>query len=119
MSERHDVVVIGAGHNGLVAACYLARAGLDVLVVEAAPVAGGMTSTIEGAIPEAPHHKINVCSVEPGLLRGTDLVSDLDLARYGYREVEVDPFCVHLMPGGESVAFWRDPRRTAEEIRRF
>ena len=113
-----DIIMIGAGHNGLVAACYLARAGLDVTVLEAAPVIGGMTSTL-AAIPEAPGHKINVCAVEPGLLRATDLVADLGLARYGYREVEVDPFCVHLLPDGASVAFWRDPRRTATEISRF
>lgn len=53
-----DVAIIGAGHNGLVAACYLAKAGLRVTVVEASARPGGMTSS--GAfIPEAPGHIIN------------------------------------------------------------
>src|SRR5207302_303496 len=47
LSERRDIVVVGAGHNGLVAACYLAQAGLDVEVVERDTVIGGAVSTVE------------------------------------------------------------------------
>lgn len=119
MSEEVDAVVVGGGHNGMVAACYLARAGLQVTVVEAADSLGGMTSTVRGAIPEAPDHLINLCAVEPALLRATDIVEDLGLARFGFHEIEQNPSHVRFLPDGESIAFWRDPRTTAEEIRRF
>ena len=117
MASTHDAVVIGAGHNGLIAACYLARAGLDVLVVEACPVIGGMTAT-SAAIPSAPQHMINTCSLDyvylnPGIVR------DLELVCHGYRELESEPVNVYLREDGASVAMWKDPRRTADEIRRF
>jgi len=113
-----DVIVVGAGHNGLVAACYLAKAGLDVLVVEAAGRVGGATTTA-ALIPEAPQHLINPCAVDIVLLKASTVVADLELRRFGYREVGVDPAYVGLDPDGASLAFWRDPRRTADEIRRF
>jgi thioredoxin reductase len=67
-----DVVVVGAGHNGLVAACYLAKAGLDVLVVERGRTPGGMTSTNPMA-PEAPDHMINEASIHASLFRTTNI----------------------------------------------
>lgn len=117
-ADTADVIVIGGGHNGLVAACYLARSGLDVLVVEAAGRVGGATTTA-ALIPEAPDHLINPCAVDIVLLRGSGVVDDLQLRRFGYAEVDVDPPYVGVDPEGGSIAFWRDPRRTAEEIRRF
>lgn len=112
-----DVIVVGAGHNGLVAACYLARAGRDVLVVEAADVIGGCTTTAD--IPGAPGYYANPCAFDVIALRISTIGRDLELARHGYREVEVDPCYIALGHGGESLAFWRDPRRTATEIQRF
>ncbi len=113
-----DVVVIGAGHNGLAAAGYLSRAGLDTLVVEASPSVGGMTNTTT-PIPEAPNHRMNLCAVDVVFMRGNTVRRDLELDKYGYREVEVDPPYVYLHPDDSSLALWRDPRRTADEIRRF
>lgn len=114
----HDVVVIGAGHNGLVAANYLADAGRNVVVVEAAPTVGGMTASgtpIEGA----PHHVVNYCSADLLFWNSSPVPGELGLAEHGLRTVHVDPSYVYLHPDGASVAVWQDPRRTAEEIRRF
>jgi phytoene dehydrogenase-like protein len=116
--EHVDVVVVGAGHNGLTAACYLAKAGYEVLVVEASPEIGGMTSTY-ATIPGAPDHLVNEGAVQASLFRATTIESDLDLARYGFRQIVADPQHLHLGPDGESLAIWRDPVRTADELRRF
>ncbi|HEY1974489.1 MAG TPA: NAD(P)/FAD-dependent oxidoreductase [Pseudonocardia sp.] len=116
--SQADVLVVGAGHNGLVAACYLARAGLDVQVVEARDIIGGCT-TSEALVDGAPEHMLDPCADDIISMRGSTVVADLDLAKYGYREVEVTPPYVALDADGGSIAFFRDPNRTAEDIRRF
>jgi phytoene dehydrogenase-like protein len=114
-----DIIVAGSGHNGLVAACYLARAGLDVLVVEAHDTPGGMTAT-NPMVPEAPEHLINEASIHASLFRTTTIDRELELTtKYGLRMRPIDPAHVHLGFDGESIAMWRDPRRTADEIRHF
>jgi phytoene dehydrogenase-like protein len=113
-----DVVVIGAGHNGLVAACYLAARGLDVTVVEASQTIGGMTAS-GTPIPKAPRHVINYCAADLLFWQTSPVEKELDLARYGLRKIAVDPSYVYLHPDGASVAVWKDPWRTADEIRRF
>ncbi|WP_354698936.1 NAD(P)/FAD-dependent oxidoreductase [Paraconexibacter sp. AEG42_29] len=115
---QHDVIVVGAGHNGLVAAAYLRKAGFDVLVVEASPTVGGMIST-NPVIDGAPGHLINEGGIQASLFRATSIVEDFDLGRYGFRQLIADPFHVHLDPEGPSLAFWRDARKTADEIRHF
>jgi phytoene dehydrogenase-like protein len=114
-----DVIVAGSGHNGLVAACYLASAGLDVLVVEAHSTPGGMTATNPMA-PEAPGHLINEASIHASLFNSTNIDAELGLTRrFGLRTRAIDPAHVHLGPDGESVAMWRDHSKTAREIARF
>lgn len=115
---NYDAIVIGGGHNGLIAGCYLARGGQKVAVVEAAPEVGGMTSS--GAlISAAPNHIINPCAIELVFIRATGILDELGLDRHGFRCTEVDPPFVYLHEDGASLALWRDPHRTAEEIRRF
>ncbi len=114
----YDMIVVGAGHNGLVAANYLVNEGLKVLVVEASPNIGGMTMTAP-MIAGAPHHLINHCAVDPILWGAGPPARDFALEEHGLSWVAVDPAFVYLHPDGASLAFWRDPKKTADEIRHF
>jgi phytoene dehydrogenase-like protein len=118
MTQSADVIVVGAGHNGLVAGSYLARAGARVLIVEADQRVGGMTST-NPVIPGAPHHLVNEGAMDASLIRSTSIVRDLELERHGLREVVMDPIYAYLDPDGASLCVWRNPERTADELRRF
>jgi phytoene dehydrogenase-like protein len=113
-----DVVVIGAGHNGLVAAGYLAKAGLRVAVVEAADAPGGMTAS-GPLIAEAPGHIINSCAVDIISMLHSRIPAELELREHGLQLVKPDPSYVSLHPDGSSLAIWRDNARTAAEIERY
>ena len=118
MAVTYDTIVIGGGHNGLVAGNYLARAGLSSVVLEARHVVGGMSGS-EALIPGAPDHRINFCALDLIFLKPSGIVEELDLARYGYRQFEMDPLNVYLHAEGASIAFWNNPARTADEMRQF
>ncbi len=116
--HSYDVLIVGAGHNGLTAACYLAAAGLDVAVIEASENIGGMTAS-GSPIPKAPRHVINYCAADLLFWQSSPVERELGLRQCGLEKVVVDPSYVYLHPDGASIAVWRDPRRTADEIERF
>lgn len=116
--SEYDVVIVGGGHNGLSAGCYLAGEGKSVLVLEALEKVGGMASS-GYLIPEAPNHLVHPCAADLLSLRAHSVVEELQLERHGFKQVELKPAYVYLHPDGTSLVFWRDPQKTAEEIRKF
>jgi phytoene dehydrogenase-like protein len=110
-----DVVVVGAGHNSLVAAAYLAAAGLEVIVLEACDVIGGDTVTEELTLPGYRH---DACSSAHVLIQSNPLIRDdeLDLGRYGLSYVHPDPAVVMRLRDGTSLVMHRDPEATAKQI---
>jgi phytoene dehydrogenase-like protein len=113
-----DVLIVGAGHNGLTAGCYLARAGLRVTVVEAAAAVGGMTST-NPVLQKAPGHRINEGAMDSSLWRTTSIAQDLELTKFGLNELEITTPYAFLDEDGSTLCIHRDPVRTADEIARF
>jgi len=119
LPRETDYVVIGAGHNGLTAGCYLSRAGHQVTVLDASPTIGGMTAT-NAIMPSAPNHLFNEGAIQATGIFGTSgIAEDLELHKYGLRMISVDPAHIQLAPDGSSLAIWKDPRKTADELRRF
>lgn len=116
-SSRHDVVVIGGGHNGLVAGCFLARAGLDTVVVEQRDWLGGMTTTLP-LVDGCPDHLLSSGAYENVYLRASGVADELELARFGYREVDSTGW-TWLGAGGESLVFTGDVDATVRDITRF
>jgi phytoene dehydrogenase-like protein len=111
-----DVVVAGAGHNSLVAAAYLARAGLSVLVLEARDVVGGNTATEELTLPGFRHDS---CSTAHNLIQASPAIRELALEEYGLEYIQPDPV-VHIpFPDGTWLTQWRDIDRTCEEFAKF
>jgi phytoene dehydrogenase-like protein len=109
-----DAIVVGAGHNGLTAAAYLARAGRSVLVLERRDQVGG-ACTLEQPFPD-PRYLISPCAYVVGLLDGL-VVRELGLERHGHRVLMADPNLWCPLPDGSSIAIFLDRERTAAHLR--
>ena len=114
MAENTRVVIVGAGHNGLVAAGYLGRAGLNVQVLERRDVVGGAAVTEEWF----PGYKISTCSYVCHILQ-QKVIDDLELRRHGFHVYPIDPSRVHPFPNGKAVTLWHDDSKTAEDLRKL
>ena len=113
-SRDVDVVVVGGGHNGLICAAYLARAGVDTLLVEARATVGGCASTVSDL-----DARFNICSCDHTLVRAMPFMDDLDLAAHGLRYLEADPSTVYMdHDGNPPWLFFNDSERTIESIGR-
>jgi phytoene dehydrogenase-like protein len=113
-SEKRDAIVVGGGHNGLACAAYMAKAGLDVLVLERRGVLGGAAVTEE----PWPGYKISSASYVVSLMP-PEIVSELELERFGYKVSVLDPDYYVPYEDGTSLTLWGDAQRSAEEIARF
>jgi phytoene dehydrogenase-like protein len=112
MARSYDAIVIGGGHNGLVTAAYLARAGKKVLVLERRHVLGGAAVTEE----VFPGFKFSVCSYVVSLLR-PEIIRELDLPRHGLEILPLDGTFTP-MPSGDHLWRMNDHARTRREIYR-
>ena len=119
MDADADFVVAGAGHNSLIAACYLAKAGYRCLVLDARPVPGGGCTTEELLLPG---YGIDTCATGHTLIRVNPLLTGDELgliAHYGLRYIDPDPVAHVAFPDGEQLTMWGDRGRTVAEIARF
>jgi phytoene dehydrogenase-like protein len=112
MAQAYDAVIIGGGHNGLVCAAYLARAGRRVLVVERRERVGGAAVTEE----VFPGFRFSVFSYVVSLLR-PEIIRELELARHGLQILPLESTLTPL-PGGDYLAQWNDPDRNRASIAR-
>jgi len=111
---KHDIIIVGGGHNGLVAACYLATAGLKTLVLERRETVGG------GSITEEIHpgFRCSTLAHSTGPLL-PHVLKDLDLNRHGLELITPEARVIALNPEGQALCLWKDQARTIAELERI
>lgn len=115
---QYDVIIVGAGHNGLTTAAYLAKAGRSVLMLERRDVVGGCAITEEVDAELAPGCRVSTASYIASMLRPT-IIRDLKLESYGLRMVACDPGVQAAFDDGDIVAWWSDEKQMRAELERI
>ena len=111
MAETRDVIIVGGGHNGLVAAFYLAKAGFKPLVLERRAQVGGAAITEEFH----PGFRCSTLAHTTGPLRA-DIVRDMQLEKHGLKLTTPDVSTVSLLPDGRALVLYSDAKKAAQEI---
>jgi len=112
----YDFIIIGAGHNGLACAAYLAKAGAKVLVLERSARVGGGCHTEEATLPGFKH---NLCSVVHTHIPTSPVYRDLELERHGVSYVYPEYLRATIFPDHKSIVMYREPERMAAELGKF
>src|SRR5277367_6570645 len=111
---HYDVVIVGAGHNGLTCACYLAKAGRKVLVLERRHIVGGAVCTQDDLIPG---YRLDVGSSAHIMIHLTPVLRDLELHKFGLEYLEMDPWAYYPILGtGTGISFYKDLDKTCASI---
>ena len=111
--NNYDVIIVGAGHNGLVCGAYLAKAGLKVCVLERRSIIGGASVTEE----IWPGYRVSTAAHMMGLLQ-PKVILDLELQKFGYEIIPTPPIVHHIENAGP-IAVWKEPDKLAAEFARF
>jgi phytoene dehydrogenase-like protein len=114
MNSNYDAIIIGAGHNGLVTAAYLARAGKKVLVLERRELVGGCVVTEE----LWPGFKVSTASYVNSLFR-PEIIRDLELKRHGFTMLPRSPSSFTPLPDGRYLLMGPDKAMTRREVSKF
>lgn len=117
--HEYDVVIIGAGHNGLVCAAYLLKAGYSVLLLEKRSVPGGAATTEECLPQEAPGFKFNLCAIDHEFIHLGPVVAELELEKYGLEYLDCDPVVFCPNPDGKYFLAHKSVEKTCAEIARY
>jgi len=112
----YDFIVVGAGHNGLACAAYLAKTGAKVLVLERSARVGGGCHTAEATLPGFKH---NICSVVHTHIPTSPVYRDLELERHGVSYVYPEHLRGTIFPDHRSIVMYREPDKMAAELGKF
>jgi len=117
MAARYDAIVVGGGHNGLVAAAYLARSGARTVVLEGRHKIGGAATT-EAPWPDAPEFSVTRLSYVMSLMPPT-IINELELPRHGYRIYPMGPYYQAFPEGGSIKLYADDSQRNHDEVSKW